>query len=247
MIGDKLQGDPIRNLIGRSIKNINTMFVGIIEEVDVENMKYNVKPIMNRYDSIEKTFTESATLFRCPIMAQKSKMFYMRVPYAVGDVVYVGVCKDPLDESLVDNKPRSNKMLGVRNFREIDGVILGGLMCESEEKLSGENIGDLIIQNRKNKDKIVLKNSGGAEIKTSSLIKIDAPNTHITGKLKVDGATTIGSTVDISGNTTVNANMNVSGAGQLGSVTTKNGVSLDNHTHKYNPGPNPPTSTGKAE
>ena len=34
----------LRRYVEREISNINTMFVGIIEKVDVANMKYNVKP-----------------------------------------------------------------------------------------------------------------------------------------------------------------------------------------------------------
>ena len=237
----------LRRYVERKISNINTMFVGIIEKVDVANMKYNVKPIINAYDEVEDKSIESATLFECPIMAQKSGSFYIRVPYAIGDVVYVGVCKDALDESLASNVPRDNKMIGISNFRAIDGVVLGGLMCETEEKLSGENIDDLIIQNRANKDKIVLKKNGGAEIKVGSLVKIDAPTTHITGVLNVDGVVNAKSDANITGNTTISQNLNVSGAGTIGSVTTADGTSLDSHTHTYYKGGGALTNTGSAK
>lgn len=229
--------ENVKNRISAAIADIETMFVGIIQSVDHINMKYSVQPILNRYDLVERTIIESAVLYQCPMMATKCGGFVIRAPYEVGDVVYVGVCKDSVDQSLVSNTPSDNKLYGVGQFRQIDGVILGGLMCDTEERLSEENTTDMLIQNRKNKDKIVIKADGGIELVTKQKVLVDSPETEVTGNMVVKG------NVSVDGNIVGKADINISGSGTIGSVTTANGVTLDGHTHEYNPGPGAPTPT----
>lgn len=242
-IKETMGADAVKRRVSRAISNIETMFVGIIQSVDVANMRYNVQPILNKYDFVDNISVESAVLYQCPMMTHKCGSFFLRAPYEVGDVVYVGVCKESIDESLAGSSIKDNKMFGVEGFRQIDGVILGGLLCDTEPRLSSDNANDFVIQNRKNGDKFVMKQSGGVDIKTTISVNINAdtsvnittPETNISGILNVDGA--------INGK----SDLNITGSGTIGSVTTAKGTTLDGHTHQYNPGDNPPTSTGTGE
>lgn len=240
-IKETIGADSVRRKISRAIANIETMFVGIIQSVDAVNMRYNVQPILNKYDYVDEVNIESAVLYQCPMMTHKCGSFFLRAPYQVGDVVYVGVCKESIDESLAGDSIKDNKMLGAEGFRQIDGVILGGLLCDTEPRLSSENVNDFVIQNRNNGDKFVIFANGGIEILTKTKVTVDSPETECTGNLTVKG------NVTVDGNITGNSNLNVTGSGTIGSVTTAKGTTLDGHTHQYNPGSNPPTSTGTGE
>lgn len=240
-IKETIGADSVRRNISRAIANIETMFVGIIQSVDVANMRYNVQPILNRYDRVDDIHVESAVLYQCPMMTHKCGSFFLRAPYQTGDVVYVGVCKESIDESLAGDSIKDNKMLGVEGFRQIDGVILGGLVCDTEPRLSSDNANDFVIQNRNNGDKFVIFANGGIELLTKTKVTVNSPETECTGNLTVKG------NVTVDGNIVGKSNLNVTGSGTIGSVATAKGTTLDGHTHKYNPGPNPPTSTGTGE
>jgi hypothetical protein len=228
-INETMHPEAIKLRIAKASSLIETMFVGTITSVDPVNLKYSVQPATDKYDMYDKKVVKSAVIFECPMMSNKCGSFFIRMPYQVGDMVYVGVCKDPIDESLSSSEPKLPTASGVSQFRQSDGVILGGILSSYEEKLSSSNAKDFLIQNRKNGDKIVMFNGGGIEMTTGTKVTINSPET------------------DISGNVNIAGNINVVGDGVIGTVTTKAGVTLDGHTHKYNPGPGAPTPTGTGE
>lgn len=238
-INEKMHPDAIKRRIEESAKSINTMFVGTIVSVDHVNMNYNVQPILTEFDEIDGSDIVKAILFECPMMLSKSGEFFIRIPYSIGDVVYVGVCKESADESLTSSEPHRNKNNGTTNFRMVDGVILGGLMTLEEQRMPSSNLNDLLIQNRRTGDKMVLVSGGGIELNSPSLVKVITPKLEI-----LSPETTMSGNLTVTGNITGKANLNITGAGQIGSVTTKAGVTLDGHTHTYNPGPGSPTPTG---
>ncbi|MGL6098308.1 MAG: Gp138 family membrane-puncturing spike protein [Fusobacteriaceae bacterium] len=238
MIGEKLGADIIRKNISKGIDVIETMFVATVISVDEKRMRYSVRPLIKSYDEILEKTIESPNIFECPMMISKSAEFYIRIPYAVGDVVYVGCSKESIDQALSSSVSHENKIKGVRQYRKVDGVILGGLLADDDGTLSSSNSKDLLIQNRKTNDKIVLVSGGGIELDSPSLVKIITPKLEI-----LSPETTMSGNLTVTGNITGEANLNITGAGQIGSVTTKAGVTLDTHTHAYNPGPGAPTST----
>ncbi|MGL5717423.1 MAG: hypothetical protein ACRCX2_30700 [Paraclostridium sp.] len=234
-IGEVLSADLIKSKIYTAVNTIETMLIGVITSVDHVNLKYGVQPVLNRYDDGDKEFVESAILFECPMMSNKCGSFFIRLPYEVGDMVYVGCSKYSVDEAISDNLTKPNRMYGVQQFRQIDGVILGGILSDSEQRLSSDNTSDLLIQNRKTNDKFVILASGGIELVTKTKVIVDSPETEVSGNLTVNG------------NIIGKSNINIEGSGTIGTVTTKKGTTLDGHTHPYNPGSNPTTSTGAGE
>ena len=234
-INETISADAIKAKIAKATDSIETMFVGVITSVDPVKMRYGVRPVLNGYDPVDKVSVDSAVLVECPMMSNKCGLFYIRLPYAIGDMVYVGVCKDSIDESIISSEHKDNYMQGAQKFRQIDGVILGGLLSESEPQLSSENANDFLIQNRQTNDKFVILASGGIEIVTKTKVYVDSPESEFSGNLLVNG------------NITGLQDLNIAGAGTIGTVTTSKGTTLDGHTHQYNPGDNPQTSTGAGE
>lgn len=89
-----------------------------------------------------------------------------------------------------------------------------------------------------NSDDIILSGAGTRiEIKGDGSISILAGNNK----------TTITSDITINGNLTINGNTNQNGSITASGDVVGKGISLNNHTHKYSPGGNPPASTNKAE
>lgn len=226
MISRTITYSQVKKEIRESISKINTMLVGVISSVDYDRNRYDVQPILKE-KNIKGEFIHRAMLIKCPLSFTKTKSFYLRAPYEIGDIVYVGCCKESIDEAIGDSNVVENNSEYDFLFREIDGVILGGIMVDDEPVMSSENTSDFIIQNRDNGDTIILQKSGGAKIKTSSQITLDTPVTNITGDVNITGNTSI------IGNTTTQGTI-VSASGITGkTVTNGNGIDIGTHTHKY--------------
>ncbi|MGL5049651.1 MAG: Gp138 family membrane-puncturing spike protein, partial [Fusobacteriaceae bacterium] len=147
------------------LSNMETMFVGFVTSVDGVNMKYSVQPTLKATEASGEIM-DRAILFECPMMTMKCKNFYIRAPYQIGDMVYVGVSKEAIDEAIISSSSRKNRLEGLQNFRMIDGIILGGVLSDEEPRLSSSNTEDLILENRGNGDRIVMTKSGGLELYT---------------------------------------------------------------------------------
>jgi len=226
MIQRMIDYSEVKYLISKSISKINTMFIGVISNANHESGRYDVQPILKE-ETIDGSYVDKAILVRCPMCFTKTKNFYIRAPYEIGDVVYVGCSKTSIDYALSDNTTKQNKEDYQFPFREIDGIILGGVMTSSESSMSSENTEDFIIQNRNNGDTVILQKSGGATIKTSSQITLDTPVTNITGDVNISGKTTM------SGELTVNSSITASSGITGQTVTNGNGIDIGTHTHEY--------------
>lgn len=242
-IANYVTKDFLKQKVNEQFASMETMFIGSIISVDTVNMRYSVQPVLKDSD-IHGSEVDRAILFSCPMMTMKCRDFYIRAPYQVNDMVYVGVSKYSVDESIINSSSRTNRVNGVRNFRMIDGIILGGVLSDEEPRLSSSNSEDLILENRGNGDRIVMTKSGGLELYTSINVKIDSPTTHVTGNVQIDGELTVSGNITGESDLLINGAGKIVGALQAGAVKTDKGTTLDGHTHSYNPGPSPPAQTG---
>lgn len=233
-IKHSLPASTIKEMIKNSIDTVETMFVGYITSVDAVNQRYSVQPILDDYDEVEKKSVKSAVLFNCPMMSSKCGGFVIRMPYEVGDTVYVGVSKKSVDEALSGKGNTQNRMAGVSNFRQVDGVILGGLLTSSEGGLSSDNTSDLLMLNRNTGDKITMLAGGGVEIEVNTDIRIKGSNLN----MEFDSVNISSPETTITGNLSVQGSLVANGIN-----STKSGISLDTHTHEYIPGDKPKTNT----
>ncbi|MEG0151549.1 MAG: Gp138 family membrane-puncturing spike protein [Cellulosilyticaceae bacterium] len=237
MIGRTIDYGATLKLVKDSISSINTMFLGTITSVDIARQRYGVQPILMLRGK-DETFTKRAVIAHCPMSFIKTSTFYVRAPYEIGDMVFVGCNKESIDEAVIDGSVKESRADGVSLFREVDGVIIGGVMSDSEPELTSDYANDFIIQNRKNGDLVSIKKDGGVKIVSASKVEIVSPMTEIQGKLHVTADVTMDANLNVSGN------INVAGSGTIGTVQTSKGTTLDDHTHVYSPGSNPPTNTG---
>lgn len=139
-----------------------------------------------------------------------------QIPRKVGDIVWVGFSETALSDET-----------SLERFSLNEPYIIG-----SCEKGFEDNSEDIILQGAGTR--IEIKGNGDITILAGSNETTITSNVTLNGNLTINGNTTQTGTVTINGS-----------IGASGDVTGK-GISLDKHTHKYNPGDNAPTSTGKA-
>lgn len=239
MIERTVNYNQVQYMIDSEISKINTMFVGIVSGVDYSRNRYDVQPII-KTKAINDEYIDKALIIKCPMSFTKTKSFYIRAPYEVGDIVYIGCNKESVDVALTGSVTLANTEEYRYLFREMDGVILGGVMNDIEPELSSDNLSDFIIQNRDNNDVIILQKTGGAKIKTSSQITLDTPVTNITGDVNIEGAT------HIKGATAIDSSLNVQSSITGATVTNGSGIDIGTHVHEYI-SPSGPKKTGVGE
>lgn len=203
------------------INKINTMFIGTIVNADYSRNRYSIQPVL-MYKGEDEIPITKAILVSCPMCFTKTKSFYIRAPYEVGDMVYVGCSKDSIDDAIVDGSVKESG-LGSRNkFREVDGVILGGIMSDAEPVLATDYTDALLLQNRANGDLIAINKTTGIHIYSSESVTISTKTATI---VATDGVNIDSPMVYTTGD--IVASGTITG----GVVNTSGGIDLAGHTH----------------
>ena len=139
-----------------------------------------------------------------------------QIPRKVGDIVWVGFSETALSDET-----------SLERFSLNEPYIIGS--CENGFEANSD---DIILQGAGTR--IEIKGNGDITILAGSNETTITSNVTLNGNLTINGNTTQTGTVTVNGS-----------IGASGDVTGK-GISLDKHTHNYNPGDNAPTSTSKA-
>lgn len=130
---------------------------------------------------------------------------------------YFRIATDPSHEDLTGKdqdqkwKIAKNTMAAVHVHLEVHnaGVLKASVDIDPTGNIVGSNVGDLTWNTTGNVD---IEAVGTAKLKSGSTITLDAPDTHVTGTLHVDGAST------------------VHGITSTGDIVA-DGISLEHHTH----------------
>ena len=141
----------------------------------------------------------------------------LQFPRKEGDKVWVGFSESTISEDT-----------SLERFSLNEPYIIGS--CEGGYE---DNSEDIILTGEGTR--IEIKGSGDINIIAGS------KKTTITSDVTINGNVTINGDTTQTGKVTVNGSIEASG-----DVTGK-GISLNDHTHNYNPGSNPETSTTKAQ
>lgn len=263
MINRRYSSYAVDASIEYSISVINTMFVGVVLNVDVSARRYSVKPVLNN-SSEDGSVVEQAIIVDCPFSFQVNSSYVEGSSFSIGDYVYVGVSKDSIDISLNDNANKNIDDNKMPCFRVVDGVILNGIMKEGQS-FDFLKEGEYIIHSRKNGSYLVFRSSGDIEVFTSTnvnvkanavkveasvvdviatTVTIDAPNTTITGNTNIGGVLTVTGASMLS-SVSASQGMQASGNIQSNGDITAGGISVKNHSH---PGVQPGSgNTGVAQ
>lgn len=87
-------------------------------------------------------------------------------------------------------------------------------------------------------------NCATAGVNASTSVKIETPETKITGNLSVGGDATISGKADITGAATIGSTLDVTGIATAAEFKTTGGVGLSTHTHPAGPSGSFPTGPG---
>lgn len=228
----------VKLLIDQKLTSIYTALPAKVLKFYPEEMRADVQPLVAIVNEQGVEVPNSSTS-NIPIIYPESKDIYVRHPLVPGDLVWVQYSTVALDDILASTNPVVPK--SIRRFSQKDGVILGGYRYDEGSKTLAGRAEDLIIHRRSTNTTVSINKSGDVEIigaknvnvQAESVVTLDVPQTVITGNLSIQGAATVAST------------MVVTGAVTGGKMETSSGISLEDHTHNYRPGPGGPTPTSK--
>ncbi len=220
-------GGLVKSLIRKDREQLHTFTLGIIESFDAEKMRAEVKLLENVF--FNGNYYESPMIVDCLVQFPKTKTFYIRMPYEVGDKVVVAFCESNISEIMVGGKTTNQTL--TRKHSMDDLVVIGGWISENETKTTSDNIKDIVIVNTKHNSKISFTEDNNINITNVKNINVDCQTANLTAN-----NTNITSTTTINGSTTVNGTLNVSESVTTPSIIaesslTVSGTEMKAHTH----------------
>lgn len=210
----------IKNMIDDSLNELHTSLACKITSINHSAGTCTVQPLAKRELCQQKI--DYPPLIDVRLDFLKFGGWSFQIPRQVGDIVWVGFSETALSDET-----------SLERFSLNEPYIIG-----SCEKGFEDNSEDIILQGAGTR--IEIKGNGDITILAGSKQTTITSNVTLNGNLTINGNTTQIGDITQTGTVTVNGSI-----GASGDVTCK-GISLDKHTHKYNPGDNAPISTGKA-
>ena len=211
----------IKTMIEDTQNEIHTSLPAIIKSVDYGAGTCTVEIIPQRV--LCGKLTKYPTLIDVKLDFLKFGDWKLQFPRKEGDKVWIGFSESTISEDT-----------SLERFSLNEPYIIGS--CEGGYE---DNSEDIILTGAGTR--IEIKGNGDINIIAGSNKTTITSNVTINGDVTINGNTTqIGDTTQ-TGTVTINGSI-----GASGDVTGK-GISLNDHTHNYNPGSNPQTSTSKAQ
>lgn len=138
-----------------------------IEKFDASKMKADVLPLIKTHDN-----KEMSLLINVPVSLIRAGGFIIRPPYKRGDIVVVVFADRSIDNVLISGDVSSASDSRVHS---LDDAIVVGSILPFTQTLPSEHSTDLVIAKEDLSSKIVLKDNGAIEIKSSKSITISGP------------------------------------------------------------------------
>lgn len=244
--------DIIEAMINNKTKTWYTTLLARVLKFYPAEMRADVQPLLctTNLDGVD---VENSPTTNIPIIFPNTKDLYIRFPLAKDDLVLVVYSTVALDEILDSATPVKPKSL--RRFSQKDGMVLGGYRFNGGEKTLNSDGESLIIHRRgagtiiklDPAGNITVSGANNIDVSCKSVVVKAADSAEVTTKnAKINATTTTikGSEVSINAKSTqVSGDLTVVGSIKGGKILTAGGKNLDEHTHKYNPGPGAPTET----
>lgn len=209
----------IKAIIEDRLDEVHTALPARIESYDAKTM-YAKVVLLNKKE-LEGEQVEIPPVVEVPVAHLNAHKFIIRPPYVKGDIVQVIFNERALDKLLITGESEETKL--TRKFSYDDAVVVKGLKLESETDLNSSYTEDLLIENREENSRIVMKANGDLLIETNG--NTDVSTTGNT-TIQTDGSTEIntsGSTDIISGSpATITAPSVTISAGTITNTGTTN-------------------------
>ncbi|MEO4053367.1 Gp138 family membrane-puncturing spike protein [Solibacillus sp. CAU 1738] len=151
--------------IDEAFANVDTCLICEILEVDMNLFKADVLPL---HDS------EASPILDVPIAFHQTEQFVIQIPYKKGDKVLVVCSQTDIDPILFGGGDAAS-----RSFSRDDALIIGGINYFTTP-ITNEHPDDVAIATKDFQTKIVLKEDGEINIK-SSKFKVEADSIEFIG------------------------------------------------------------------
>ena len=212
--------ETIKNMIDDSLNEIHTSLPCKITSVNHSAGTCTVQPLAKR--ELCQKMINYPPLIDVRLDFLKFGGWSFQIPRKVGDIVWVGFSETALSDET-----------SLERFSLNEPYIIGS--CEKDFE---NNSDDIILQGKGTR--IEIKGNGDITILAGSNETTITSNVTLNGDLTINGNTTQ------VGNTKQTGNVLITGGVTATEDVQGAGKSLKGHTHKYNPGENPPTSTSSA-
>ena len=213
--------EVIKALIDDSLNELHTSLPCKITSINYGAGTCTVQPLAKR--ELCKQLINYPPLIDVRLDFLKFGGWTFQIPRKVGDIVWVGFSETALSDET-----------SLERFSLNEPYIIG-----SCEKGFEDNSEDIILQSAGTR--IEIKGNGDITILAGSNETTITSNVTLNGNLTINGNTTQ------TGNTKQTGNVSITGGVTATEDVQGAGKSLKGHTHRYNPGGDPSTSTSKAE
>ncbi|MFT9496385.1 Gp138 family membrane-puncturing spike protein [Anaerosolibacter sp.] len=172
---------------------LHTCVIAKVESYDPVKMKASVQPL-NKVN-YNGQFQSLPLITNVPVSFLKAGSFFIRPPYAKGDLVWVAFAEHDIDNIMMTGKEESNN--SDRRHSLDDAIVIGGIMPFTQS-MPSENANDLLIAKSDMTIKIVV-GENGIELQTMDKdINLITTNGNInisssTGNVNVSGKDSSGS------------------------------------------------------
>jgi len=199
--------------------------------------------------------TSRSAILGVPVHTPSGGGWAITFPVKVGDTCVMLFSQIGYDHWLYENKDKAGTYLGLpkphlsRQFNEDDGFAFVGMNSlpqavpdyhATHSQWRGPNSSLQVISLNDDKTISIISdtkvtvttpqvevNCTDAVVNASTSVKLDTPDTHITGTLTVDGAVTNKSTMDVTGAVTHGATVGTTGVTTTGGIAVAGGAAAD--------------------
>lgn len=214
-------GGLIKSLIKKDREQIHTFALGVIESFNAESMRAEVKLLENVF--FNGKYYKSPMIVDCLVQFPKTKTFYIRVPYEVGDKVVVAFCESNISEIMIGGEATNQTF--TRKHSMDDLVVIGGWISENETKTTSDNIKDIVIVNTQHNSKISFTKDNDINITNVANINVECQTANLqANNTNITSTTTINGTLNVSESITTPSVI-------AGNSLTVGGTEMKSHTH----------------
>lgn len=219
------EGDLVgtfRHIFGKMMQGVDNMLPAKVISYDRTKNRATVQPLIMLIATNDETISR-ATLASVPVYQIGGGGFILNFNLKSGDLGWIKA--SDRDISLFLQSYKNSKPNSIRKHNFSDSVFFPDVM--KGYAINAEDAENAVLQNLDGSVRVAIW-SNKVKI-TSPLVEIDAPTTHITGAVQIDGAVTTNSTIvsvgDITGNSiSLNNHVHPQGADSAGNTQQNTGV-----------------------
>lgn len=139
------------------LQGLNTCAICRIKKIYYDKMKVDVTPL----------FDSGLTLILdCPLGFHQNNKFMIRVPYEPGDLVVVVFSQRDIDSIMYGGGDQATRTHGIE-----DAIVVGGVQPYTEP-ITKEHVKDVVVTDKRFKNKFVIKDNGEIFVESMENINI---------------------------------------------------------------------------